>query len=909
MSLIPVIVESPHKAEVIQAILDKHYPGSFKLLASKGHICDLPQHSLGFEPPEFIPAYEVTPYKKKLLTNLKDWCRNADTVYLASDLDREGEAIAYHLKTFLGLDDDQYVRIRFNEITETAIKNALEDPDDIDMDRVASQETRRMLDRMIGYQLYMPISNALFMKAPVGRSQTSCLLLIYLNHINKRDFKPLDHYKLNAVVDNEWKMNWEFKNWLSEDQIKEKGMYWTDFSAINQLGKQLTNQKVKITSVDKQQSISNPPPPLITATMQSLAAAKLDISLGETMKIAQRLYEAGLISYHRTDSTALSDDAYAQIEKVAKAKKVNATRNISKVDNSAQEAHECIRPTDFSVYDLENVTEKELELYRLIWMRAFVSQMEPAVYDVVTVSAEKDVVITLDDGTEKNLVAHLSTTKKTMVSPGWTATASKLALNLDLINYSDDDNQESKDVDGIIPSDIAEGDEYTITAANVVSAKTKPASPYTVSSLVSALKRYGIGRPSTYQSIYDRLIDHEYIKLKKKSIEITDRGILLIDSLQHKFSFVDLNYSKNMEDILDQIASGAVDFKEQLNEFHNELHEQLDHFLDQQKEALPFHACSECESGRYMPRIALRYNKVQKYWSCDNDNCKHSRPNKVDKGENMPGQPTVREITTHKCSVCDYPLTYVVGEGFKYFVCSQSALEDAPCTARYSLIADPDNPDTFLPDYDKYKRNHTYKCQVEGCGGWLSEIKGNKNGSPYHFFVCEHAGKKSFGKKCKSSSLGVLSDNSPDYEAREKVEATEYECLCGSPNKLNLHTYKKKDGSYYSKYICPVKKCSAEYQLLNDDSGAPDLHKMNYRTGKEHKCLNCGENMPQFDKPKADGSSYLKWECLSCFSEFYHDDDTDGPAKPREKNPLPSAKSAKSRGKGTVKVKTPTAAK
>lgn len=855
------IVESPGKVEKIQGFLDSKWPNSFKVAASVGHVCDLPKNDVGFTAPNFSPRYEISPDKTRVVNDLKRLAKNAEMVFLATDLDREGEAIAYHLKRILNLSDDGYVRLKYNSITKDEILKSFDNGVELDMDMVAAQETRRFLDRMIGYYLYTPVSSALLGKFPVGRGQSSALKILGDHEKKMRDFKSHQHYNIEVAFNAGWSSKWDFSNWFTQDQKDEKVNQWLEKSSVDSLIKEVKGKDAIIEKVENKESLTNAPPPFITVTLQAVAASnKLGFDIKKTMQVAQKLYEGGHITYHRTDATVIAPEGMDNLRTFAETQGIEIVGNKAKVDANAQEAHECIRPTHFEVLNAGD-DEDERNLYKLIWLRTVASQMAPATYNVKSVlSVVKDVVVVVD-GQKVTNDAYFKASMRTLKTDGWLSLLKTYQIDSDSVDYDEGADEAPKDENIIIPADIAVGETHNIVNASVITTKTKAKGRFTMASLVSTLKRVGIGRPATYVSLCERLIDHGYIKIdNKKRILVTDHGMKLIEGIENKFSFVNPHYTKGIETVLDGIASGDLNYIEELNTFHGSLDKEKKDFVNNWLANIPMHNCKSCSDGRMLPQNGIgRDKKPQIYWRCNNSPaCGTSCPNKVVNGQNEPGIPTQRVPTTFECSNCSRPLIQIIGDGFNSFTCSQTALENPDCHASYKSI---EIDGVLEPNYELYKRNHTHHCPAEGCEGWLMEIKGVKQetGNAYHFFSCERTNKFYKGKKCKSGILDLNPDGTPNPEPRRQETKTEHPCICGKP--LTHIKYRKEEGVYNIYYKCEVAKCKRNFDELPE--GGPDTQMIESRTGKQAKCFSCGNDMIQRVVTFKGERSY-RWDCYSC---------------------------------------------
>jgi len=474
------IVESPNKVKKIQGILGK----GFKVAASVGHVRDLPVRDMGVEPPEFRPHYEATESGKVTLKKLKALVESCDRVYLATDPDREGEAISWHLAQALKLKNP--IRVSFHEITEKAIKASLAEAGKIDLKMVAAQEARRVLDRFCGYMVSGPLSRAAGEKLSAGRVQSPALRLIVERTRQIDCFRSTAHFGAELEFEGGWKAQWVTKPWIEPGQeyLLDQGLA-ERAAAI---------RDVEVVGFEKKESRSAPPSPFTTSSLQQTANARLGLSSKECMSLAQKLFEGGYITYLRTDSPNLSHEAETEIRAYCGQKGWPLSGKIRKwkAKEGAQEGHECIRPTHIEDEECGE-TENERKLYRLIRNRTLASQLEDAVFSVKVLTLKGEL-----DGREAQFTARGST----LVSAGH-----------QVLSGRDEEEEASNPV-----PDMKKGDKLTASDGRVLKLKTSPPPAFTEGSLVKELEKLGIGRPSTFASIIDTLFRREYIKAEKKKL-------------------------------------------------------------------------------------------------------------------------------------------------------------------------------------------------------------------------------------------------------------------------------------------------------------------------------------------------------------------------------------------------------
>lgn len=571
-----VIVESPAKAKTIEGYLG----GDFKVTSSYGHVRDLPKDDTGVDIENgFAPTYEVSPDKKEVISQLKKLVKASDIIYLASDDDREGEAISWHLKEVLKLDDTRTKRIVFREITKKAILNAIQSPRGIDIDLVNAQQARRVLDRIVGYELSPLLWKKIKRGLSAGRVQSVAVRLVVERERQIAEFDPKSSFRVTAEfeLDNgsvlkaelPKKFETEEEAYAFLDQCRE-----ADFSIA----------KLEMKPVKK-----SPAPPFTTSTLQQEASRKLSFSVSQTMTLAQRLYEAGKISYMRTDSVNLSDEAVGnasgEITGSYGDKYLQTRKYKAKKDSTAQEAHEAIRPTNFSDKEVSGDRQQQ-RLYDLIWKRAIASQMADAQIERTT--------------------ATIAISNSPL-----TLTASGEVIKFDgflKVYIESSDDEEDEDQKGMLPP-LKEGQKLDLDTMQARQTFTRPPARYTEASLVKKLEEMGIGRPSTYAPTISTIQKRGYVEkedregkerqyqqltikmptpevvtktlteitgTEKKKLFPTDIAMVVNDFLTEYFSNVlDYSFTAEVEKEFDEIAQGQKEWVKMLDEFYNQFHPKI----------------------------------------------------------------------------------------------------------------------------------------------------------------------------------------------------------------------------------------------------------------------------------------------------------------------------------------------
>lgn len=550
-----VIVESPKKAKTIEKYLGK----DFRVRASGGHVCDLPQKSLGIDiDNNFKPEYVVNEDKKKTLDMLKGEIAKSDAVYLATDPDREGEAISWHLKNELGLPDGP-IRIEFHEISQKAVTNALKSPRDIDINLVNAQQARRVLDRIVGYKISPIISKKIKSGLSAGRVQSAALKMLVDKEKEIREFKPEEYWTLQAFLSKE---SDNFKSTFEDidgkkHKIKSKGELDTVLDNI----KDSTYVVDKVKKAVKKES---PKPPFTTSTLQQDATSKFSMTAPQVMSVAQQLYEGielegeghvALVTYIRTDSVRVSDDAIKAVRELIANKfapeYLPKSPNIYKTSNQAQDAHEAIRPIslDKTPESLRKKLPKNLyQIYKLIYDRFVASQMTQAQYNTL------DVRIGADGKDGKNYGFHMK--GRALKFAGFTAIYSEVA-------------PQTAEENGDISSPLNEGDIVNLVEFKYEQKFTKPPQRYTESSLIKAMEDNGIGRPSTYASIISVLAKREYFEKDGKYMVATNLGEVVCNEINKNFSdILDLKFTAKMETGLDEISLGKLEWQKLIASFY-----------------------------------------------------------------------------------------------------------------------------------------------------------------------------------------------------------------------------------------------------------------------------------------------------------------------------------------------------
>ena len=595
-----VIVESPAKAKTIEKILGN----DFLVTASFGHIRDLPKSTLGVDiENNFTPNYSTIRGKGEVTKNLKALAKKSEKVYLASDPDREGEAIAWHIAHTLKLDENENNRIEFNEITASAIKDAIKHPRKIDMNKVNAQQARRILDRLVGYEVSPLLWKAISSNTSAGRVQSVALKLICELEDSIKAFVP----------EKFWDITGEFKDKinLALYKVEDKKIDKLKDEKVVEKIKTLKGEEFLVDGAKVTKKTKNPPLPLKTSTLQQLSSSYLGFSATKTMKIAQGLYEGvningthkGLITYMRTDSVRISEEAVQMakdyiLENYGKDYVGGGVKKSTKKQENIQDAHEGIRPTDvnFTPEYLSKFLDKDqLKLYTLIWERFLISQLAPMKYEQFELLCSKDGI-------------------------QFRGVLNKILFDGYYKLFKDEEDIPLGDF-----PNIQKDDKLKLVKLNIKEDFTKPPARLTESSLIKKLESDGIGRPSTYAAIINTLKDREYVTLKGKSFVPTELGYEVERVLDENFkNFMNVKFTADMENKLDDIAEGKEKWQEILKNFYTELSK----YIEKYKKIVDADENKVIESDMPCPcgggYMVMKNGRFGRYLACSNDGCKQN---------------------------------------------------------------------------------------------------------------------------------------------------------------------------------------------------------------------------------------------------------------------------------------------
>ena len=669
-----IIVESPAKATTIKRFLG----GSTKVVASMGHIRDLPKSKLGIDiEHDFEPEYINIRGKGDLIKSLKKEAKSAKKIYLASDPDREGEAIAWHLSTILADNKEKITRVTFNEITKNAVKKALENPRDIDTNLVDAQQARRVLDRIVGYKISPVLWKKVKRGLSAGRVQSVAVRLICEREEEIEKFIPEEYWNIYATFLDE-NTNSEFEARLA--QMNGKKLEIHSKEEVDGILEDLKGDKYIVTEIKKGEKKRTPAPPFTTSTMQQEASRKLNFSLKRTMSVAQGLYEGvslpeghtGLITYMRTDSTRISEEARAAAKiQITKKYGENYYENrYYKTKKDAQDAHEAIRPAhiELAPEDIKQyLNSDQYKLYRLIYNRFLASQMSAAIFNTMSVNIKaKDY--------------------------DFKANGQSIKFKGFMILYVEGTDSKQEEVEGMLPP-LVENQEVIKKKINPKQSFTEPPARYTEASLVKALEEKGIGRPSTYSPTITTILARRYIEKEQKQLVPTELGKIVNNLLVENFSdVINVKFTANVESRFDKIAEGDEKWKDVIREFYGPFEEEvekveknLEHvkLADEESDVV----CELC--GR---KMVYKYGRYGKFLACPGyPECKNVKP--------------ILNYIDVPCPVCGSRVIEKKSKrGRKFYVCEKS-----PDNCNYISWNKPKLGEKWTPELEKENNKKSAK--------------------------------------------------------------------------------------------------------------------------------------------------------------------------------------------------------
>lgn len=652
-----VVVESPAKAKTIERILGPDY----KVMASMGHLRDLPKRTMGVDIENgFTPEYVNSTDRANVIKDLQKAANQCCDILLATDPDREGEAISWHLSKLLNVNPEDKVRIAFHEITPPAIREAIQDPEPIDLDRVDAQQARRVLDRLVGYKLSPWLWRQVYRGLSAGRVQSVATRLICEREEEIRAFVPVEYWSIEAMYKTEKKES--FKAKLTQIDGKDAELH--NGEETDTAVKGIEGKEAEVTAVTKSRKQRKTKPPYTTSTMQQDAVNKLNFSSKKTMMLAQNLYEGveipghghvGLITYMRTDSTRISDEMIKQvrpyISETYGEDYLPAKPNVFSKSKEAQDAHEAIRPTSLSFPPsaLTGILSRDqLRLYTLIWNRFIASQMAPQIQQSTSATLQCGIY------TLKATGVHVLFDGFTIMQPS--------------------KKKDSEESDFLPP--LKKGDIVKNTKVNGEQHFTAPPPRYTEASLIKTLEEKGIGRPSTYAPILDTIQKRRYVTKENKQFVPTEVGFKVTELLKKYFEgIINVDFTANLENWLDKIAEGKATYKKVMTDFYKVFEAELASAnVEAEKDKKENQEVSDVTCEKCGAKMIVKMGRYGKYLACPNyPNCKNIKPYSLAEGP--------EEVSDVKCDACGTFMVYRTGPYGRYLKCPS-------CGANKAIVID-----------------------------------------------------------------------------------------------------------------------------------------------------------------------------------------------------------------------------
>ena len=652
-----VVVESPAKAKTIERILGPDY----KVMASMGHLRDLPKRTMGVDIENgFTPEYVNSTDRANVIKDLQKAANQCCDILLATDPDREGEAISWHLSKLLDVNPEDKVRIAFHEITPPAIREAIKDPEPIDLDRVDAQQARRVLDRLVGYKLSPWLWRQVYRGLSAGRVQSVATRLICEREEEIRAFVPVEYWSIEAMYKTEKKES--FKAKLTQIDGKDAELH--NGEETDTAVKGIEGKEAEVTAVTKSRKQRKTKPPYTTSTMQQDAVNKLNFSSKKTMMLAQNLYEGveipghghvGLITYMRTDSTRISDEMIKQvrpyISETYGEDYLPAKPNVFSKSKEAQDAHEAIRPTSLSFPPsaLTGILSRDqLRLYTLIWNRFIASQMAPQIQQSTSATLQCGIY------TLKATGVHVLFDGFTIMQPS--------------------KKKDSEESDFLPP--LKKGDIVKNTKVNGEQHFTAPPPRYTEASLIKTLEEKGIGRPSTYAPILDTIQKRRYVTKENKQFVPTEVGFKVTELLKKYFEgIINVDFTANLENWLDKIAEGKATYKKVMTDFYKVFAAELASAnVEAEKDKKENQEVSDVTCEKCGAKMIVKMGRYGKYLACPNyPNCKNIKPYSLAEGP--------EEVSDVKCDACAALMVYRTGPYGRYLKCPS-------CGANKAIVID-----------------------------------------------------------------------------------------------------------------------------------------------------------------------------------------------------------------------------
>ncbi|MEZ8238645.1 MULTISPECIES: type IA DNA topoisomerase [Vibrio] len=816
-----LIVESPKKIENFQKYLGDEYI----IKASVGHIRDLPSNDMGLDE-NLRPIYVET--KPDVIAALKRAAKQCSQVVIMTDLDREGEAIGWHLVDALDLGDN-YIRCTTNNLSKDGILKALNNPRKLDMNQVYAQESRRVLDRLVGFKV-SGLTSKLLSLPSAGRVQSPALRLLVDRQELIDKFSRVPYHDLSilhpAPNGKQWMSKLDVESMIATGKIdhllspqllddagRPKQRHITNPKFIQTISDEVFRRgTIRVVSFSQKDSKTKAHAPFTTSTMIQSASNSIGLSTEQAMLAAQGLFEKGLITYHRTDSTTFEADSLKLVRDFIDTwqkgkgtdRYLSPTINSYPNPNGAQAGHEAIRPTNFN-YDLSLLTNaQERDLYKLIFCRTVASQMSDALFSTSEV--------VLDGGFEiASVPVRFKAHGRIPVFDGWKSIYSE---SEELGEFDEKPSEQ------LIP-EVFNDQSVQVLNCSVQKKTTKPPSRYTEASLVCDLEKRGIGRPSTYATIFKTLYSRPYIKADGRFLSPMKNGTDLISNLKNRFKFVEYDFTVAMELEIDKVASGRTTYDMLVPKLNAELDMEIESFVAHSKSTIRFCHCPKCDKESLIKKINQK--KKFTYWSCTTENCEGFYPDK-DNNPNTDYKPAQKsQFDCPKCKKLKLSLSRENADNPKrWFFCTKEC--------NFLCAAKPDSNSSliFTPDLSEYERNHKYNCPKCKSGFLKNLFKRDQERTP--FWMCEN------DKKCKTYIEDINgSPNFDLYEIEFKRNHT-HKCPSCGPGYLKFNQMKTDAQRVWWSCDQGKGKCNTS---LNDKNGSPDIDGWNAKVEELAKLVDC----------------------------------------------------------------------
>ncbi|MEA2014544.1 MAG: type I DNA topoisomerase [Thermodesulfobacteriota bacterium] len=696
-----IVVESPAKVKTIK----KYLGPEFEVKASIGHVKDLPKSKLGIDiEDDFEPTYEIIGEKKKVISELKKSAKNVDDIFLASDPDREGEAIAWHVAGEIGRNKNIY-RVLFNDLTKKTVTAAIEKPQELNFNKYESQQTRRILDRLVGYQISPILWKKVQRGLSAGRVQSVAVRIICNREAEIQAFVSEEYWNITALLDGKFPPSFEARL----TKIDSKKLKLTNEPQTNKILEELKGASYTVTKVEKKETKRSPTPPFTTSKLQQEASRRLHFTARKTMSVAQRLYEGttlgkegpvGLITYMRTDSVRIASEALEGAREYIKKNYgkdfLPAKARLFKSSKSSQDAHEAIRPTS-TAYAPQNIKKylknDEFRLYQLIWNRFIASQMNPTVFDQTAVDIQAGRCLFHAQGS-------------IIKFPGFS------------IVYSESREKEDNGTESVNPSyssglpKISEGEELTLVSLEPKQNFTQPPARFSEATLVKELEEKGVGRPSTYAAIISTIQNRKYTRLEKGRFHPTELGTLVNGLLVDNFpNIMDVQFTASMENKLDMIEKGTITRHKTLEDFYTSFKSELEKAGAEMKSVKGEETPTDLKCEKCGSPMVIKWGKNGKFLACSNyPDCKNT--GNITQDEKGVISKMEEETTNIICDLCGKNMIIKEGRFGRFLGCSG-----------YPECKNTKSIDTGVT------------CPQEGCGGSLCERRSKKGKT---FFGCSN---------------------------------------------------------------------------------------------------------------------------------------------------------------------------